>query len=103
MNWFGSQMYYIFVALCGAVLTLLVRPQKVSGVHLSQDAPTEFVPMPNMQTSATAVALDPRIDISSDVSHDPVIEEESTEPTEATTESSESTVTTKLNVESAAQ
>ncbi len=60
---------------CGALLLFLVRPQKITGNNLSQDAPTEYVPMPSMQTSAAAVALDPRIDISSDISHDPVIEE----------------------------
>lgn len=77
MNYFGSALFYIFVACCGAALVVLVRPQKVSGDHLSADAPTEFVPMPDTLPSATATAtLDPRVDISSDISHDPVTEEE---------------------------
>lgn len=74
MDTLGSHMYFVFVACCGGALILFVRPQKVTGQNLSQDAPTEFVPMPNMHTSA-AVALDPRVDITSDISHDPVIEE----------------------------
>lgn len=76
MTYIGSNLYYIFVAVCGLSLVLLVRPQKVLGDHLSQDAPTTFVPMPDsLQSSAAAVALDPRVDISSDVSHDPVFED----------------------------
>ncbi|WP_298053633.1 MFS transporter [uncultured Paenalcaligenes sp.] len=75
MDRLGSHFYFIFVVACGALLVFLVRPQKITGNNLSQDAPTEYVPMPSMQTSAAAVALDPRIDISSDISHDPVIEE----------------------------
>ncbi len=77
MNQFGSQFYYIFVAACGGSLVLLVRPQKVSGDHLSVDAPTEFVPMPDsLQVSAASSSLDPRIDISSDISHDPITDED---------------------------
>ena len=70
MDTLGSHFYFIFVAVCSGLLVTLVRPQKVTGDTLSQDAPTEFVPMPNMQTSA---ALDPRVDITSDISHDPVL------------------------------
>lgn len=80
MNRFGSHFYFIFVALCGGILVILIRPKKVTGHNLSQDAPTEFFPMPNIQTSAAAASLDPRIDISSDISHDPVIEESSADP-----------------------
>lgn len=76
MEHLGADFYFIFVAVCGGVLVLLIRPKVVKGDHLSQDAPTEFVPMPSMQTSAAAAALDPRIDISSDISHDPIIEDE---------------------------
>lgn len=87
MEHLGADFYFIFVAVCGGVLVLLIRPKVVKGDHLSQDAPTEFVPMPSMQTSAAAAALDPRIDISSDVSHDPIIEEMEVED-ETETESS---------------
>lgn len=76
MTYISSDLYYVFVAVCGLVLVLLVRPQKVLGDHLSQDAPTTFVPMPDsLQSSVAAVALDPRVDIPSDVSHDPVFED----------------------------
>lgn len=84
MNQLGANLYFVFIAACGALLVSVVRPQKISGDNLSQDAPTEFVPMPNMQTSAAAVVLDPRIDISSDISHDPITEDtETSESTEA--------------------
>lgn len=79
MEYFGTDFYFIFVAVCGGILVMLIRPKVVKGDHLSQDAPTEFVPMPSMQTSAAAAALDPRIDISSDISHDPVVDEEEDE------------------------
>lgn len=72
MDTLGSHFYFIFVAVCSGLLVTLVRPQKITGDTLSQDAPTEFVPMPNMQTSA---ALDPRVDITSDISHDPVLDD----------------------------
>lgn len=83
MDRWGSHFYFIFVAACGAFLVGLIRPQKVTGDHLSQDAPTEFVPMASVP-SAAAAALDPRVDITSDISHDPVIEEESEPVAEAT-------------------
>ena len=83
MNQLGSHFYFIFVAGCGLLLTLLIRPKLVTGLHLSEDAPTGFVPMPSMQTSAAAVALDPRVDITSDISHDPIIEESDDEEAES--------------------
>ncbi len=80
MNSLGSEYYYIFVTACGAALMVIARPAKVSGDHLSHDAPTDFVPMPDsLQSSAVAVALDPRVDMESDVSHDG-LETENFEP-----------------------
>jgi MFS family permease len=81
MNSLSSALFYMFVAACSASLIFVVRPQKVTGEHLSPDAPTEFVPMPE---SSVAVVLDPRVDISSDISHDPVIEDEGPEMDEFT-------------------
>ncbi len=76
MSYLSNGWFYVFVACCGLALVLLVRPQKVLGDHLSQDAPTTFVPMPDsLQSSVAAVALDPRVDIVSDVSHDPVFDD----------------------------
>lgn len=86
MERLGADFYFIFVAVCGGILVILIRPKLVKGHNLSQDAPTEFVPMPSMQTSAAAAALDPRIDISSDISHDPVIATEEIEDVEAAKE-----------------
>jgi|SRR5690625_373473 len=72
MDFWGSHTYYIFVALCSFCLVAFVRPAKVSGTHLSQDAPTEFVPMPDSLQSAGGISpLDPRVDVEIDISHDP--------------------------------
>ena len=84
MNTLSSDLFYMFVAACSVVLVLVVRPQKVTGEHLSPDAPTEFVPMPELQGSSMAGVLDPRVDLSSDISHDPVIEEDGPEMDEFT-------------------
>lgn len=75
MDKLGSHLYYVFVCVCGVILTIMVRPTRIKGTHLSTDAPTEFVavPMPHMDSTA---ALDPRVDIGSDISHDPVFDEE---------------------------
>lgn len=98
MEQLGSHFYFIFVAVCGGVLVTLVRPQQVTGDHLSKDAPTDFVPMPSMQTSAAAVALDPRIDISSDISHDPIIEEDSAEADTVSAAVSSKGVASEINL-----
>src|SRR5690606_24593139 len=55
---------------------VVVRPQRVTGAYLSQDAPTEFVPMPeSSQTPNVVPALDPRVDLETDVSFTPPPEE----------------------------
>src|SRR5690625_678387 len=72
MDFWGSHTYYLFVALCSFCLVAFVRPAKVSGTHLSQDAPTEFVPMPDSLQSAGGISpLEPRVDVELDISHDP--------------------------------
>lgn len=64
-------VYFVFVSACAAVLVVFVRKQKVSGEHLSQDAPTEFVPMyDSLQSSNVVAVLDPRVDVETDVSHE---------------------------------
>ncbi len=69
-------MYFVFVSACAAVLVLVIRPQRVTGANLSQDAPTHFVPMSDsLQSSNVVAALDPRVDVESDVSFEPVDEE----------------------------
>ncbi|NYT66333.1 MFS transporter [Alcaligenaceae bacterium] len=76
MDQFNSDIYYIFVSACALTLLLFVRPKKVTGAHLSEDAPTQFVPMyDSLQSSNVVAALDPRVDVESDVSHELVDQE----------------------------
>ncbi len=73
MRGVGSGMFYVFVSLCSVVMIVLVHPGKVTGKHRSDDAPTSFVPMPgSLQSSPAAMGvLDPRVDVSHDISRDP--------------------------------
>jgi MFS family permease len=65
--------FYVFLSFAALVMVLVVRPTRVTGDHLSEDAPTQFVIMAdNLQSSPVASALDPRVDVRNDVSHDPV-------------------------------
>lgn len=65
-------VFFVFVSACAIFLVIFIRPQRVSGTHLSEDAPTEFVPMPeSSQTQNVVPALDPRIDLETDVSFMP--------------------------------
>ncbi|MBB5215189.1 MFS transporter [Parapusillimonas granuli] len=65
--------YFVFVSACALVLVAAVRPQRVTGANLSEDAPTQFVPMGDSLESSNVVAvLDPRVHPESDVSHQPV-------------------------------
>lgn len=65
--------YFVFVSVCALVLVASVRPQRVTGANLSEDAPTQFVPMGDSLESSNVVAvLDPRVHPESDVSHQPV-------------------------------
>lgn len=70
----GTYTFFIFVSACAALLVLYVRPKQVSGDHLSVDAPTQFVPMSELQATPVSAALDPRVDLESDVSHEPAPE-----------------------------
>lgn len=80
MDAWGSDAYFIFVAICCALLVGFIKPSKVTGVHASIDAPTEYVPMPDGLQSAGGISpLDPRVDVEIDISHDPITEAD-TEP-----------------------
>lgn len=71
MRYISTDMYFIFISVCAVSLVTFVRPQRVTGEHLSEDAPTQFVPMyDSLQSSNVVAALDPRVDIESDVSHE---------------------------------
>lgn len=77
MRELNTSVYFVFVSACAFILVVFVRPQRVTGANLSEDAPTHFVAMSDsLQSSNVVAALDPRVDIESDVSHDPVPEEE---------------------------
>ncbi|MVW79524.1 MFS transporter [Bordetella sp. 02P26C-1] len=67
MSSLSPNMYYIFVSVCALVLVIFVRPAKVTGAHQVDEAPTQFVPMPDsLQSSPASVTLDPRVDIEAD-------------------------------------
>ena len=77
MDAWGSHTYFIFVAACSSLLIAFVRPAKITGEHLTADAPTEYVPMPDSLQSAGGISsLDPRVDVAIDISHDPNVDEE---------------------------
>ncbi|HLR12544.1 MAG TPA: MFS transporter [Burkholderiaceae bacterium] len=77
MRYYDSGVYFIFVSACSLVLVAVVRQKKVKGDHVSQDAPTQYVPMPESpQSSAVVASLDPRVDAEADKSHELPTEEE---------------------------
>lgn len=64
----GSGMFFVFNALCAAILVAFMRPEKVTGEHRSEDAPMHYVPGPDgLQTSPMAATMDPRVDTAADV------------------------------------
>ena len=66
-----TDMFYVFVSACAIILVAFIRPERVTGANLSEDAPTHFVPMPDsLQSSPAVAALDPRVDVQSDISRD---------------------------------
>lgn len=76
MRQLQAGVFFVFVTACAVFLIVVVRPQRVTGAYLSQDAPTEFVPMPeSSQTPNVVPALDPRVDLETDVSFTPPPEE----------------------------
>lgn len=75
MRFIDTDMFFIFVSGSAAILVLFVRPQQVTGEYLSEDAPTHFVPMSELQASPVVAALDPRTDPQTDVSGEPVPQE----------------------------
>lgn len=63
MNQWGVGMLYVFMACCTLLLIIKVRPEQVTGAHLVEEAPLNFVPAGgNLASSPLAVALDPRVD-----------------------------------------
>src|SRR3546814_13707805 len=75
MRGINADTFYMFVSFAAAILVLVVRPARVTGSHLSADAPPQFVPMSDsLQASLVAAARDPRVDLETEVSHDPVVD-----------------------------
>jgi MFS family permease len=71
MTWGGPGMYYVFMSACSLILVWRVRPASVTNAHQAPDAPVQFVAMPEvLQSSPAAVALDPRVDLDTDVTMD---------------------------------
>lgn len=63
----GHAMYYVFVPVCALILVWRVKPSAVTGLHQVDEAPVQFVPMPDtLQSSPAVVALDPRVDPEAD-------------------------------------
>ncbi len=75
MRYIDTNMFFIFVSGSAFLLVLLIRPQRVTGEYLSDDAPTQFVPMSEPQATPAVSALDPRVDPQTDVSAEPVPQE----------------------------
>lgn len=71
MRKFESGVYFVFVSVCAAAIVILVRQRKIKGDHVSEDAPTHFVPMyDSLQSSNVVAVLDPRVDAETDISHE---------------------------------
>lgn len=63
MGQWGPGMLYVFMACCTLVLMVRVRPEQVTGEHLVDEAPLNFMPAAgNLASSPLAAALDPRVD-----------------------------------------
>lgn len=74
MRHWGSDTYFVFVSVCAALLVVFIKETSVVGDHVSEDAPTQYVPMSDtLQNSHVMAVLDPRVDIERDISHDPSI------------------------------
>lgn len=77
MRQMQAGVFFVFATACAVFMVVVIRPQRVTGAYLSQDAPTEFVPMPDtVQNQNVVPALDPRVDPSTDISFVPPPEEE---------------------------
>ncbi|MCB5363846.1 MFS transporter [Pusillimonas sp. CC-YST705] len=58
----GTGMFFLFMSLCAALLVFYVRPEAVSGEHLSDDAPTQYVAMQETPVPTVVAELDPRVE-----------------------------------------
>ena len=59
----GPGMLYVFMACSSLLLVVFVRPERVTGENLVEEAPVQFMPAAgNLATSPLAAAIDPRVD-----------------------------------------
>ena len=83
MRYLHSGMFFIFVSACAGILVAFVRPQRVTGVNLTEDAPTQFMPMSELQATPVVATLDPRVDVEADVSFEKPEEDAAPDSAEA--------------------
>lgn len=63
MKLWGAGTLYVFMGLCTLYLSLQVRPGRISGEHLVDEAPIHYMPAAgNLVSSPLAAAIDPRVD-----------------------------------------
>lgn len=63
MRSWGANLLYGFFSGCGLLLTLSIRPDRVTNLHQVDDAPLHHVPvLDSMAGSPLQAALDPRVD-----------------------------------------
>ena len=80
MKWLGPGMLYVFMAACSAILVFRVRSAAVTGDHLVDAAPLQFMPAAgNLASSPLSAAIDPRVEESAVIEQmqDEVVVEES--------------------------
>lgn len=59
----SPSMLYVFMACSSLVLVVFVRPERVTGSHLVDEAPIQFMPAAgNLVSSPLTAAIDPRVD-----------------------------------------
>ncbi|MDY0272393.1 MAG: MFS transporter [Advenella sp.] len=69
MDMGGEGMFYMFTSACAFILAFFISRQKVSGKYRVPQEP--FVPMPiDLQPAPAVLELDPRVDLSIDISAD---------------------------------
>src|SRR5690606_10581593 len=75
----GPGMLYVFMACCSLLLVAFVRPERVTGEDLVEEAPIQFMPAAgNLASSPPAAAIDPRVD--EQVVTEPMVEQAAREP-----------------------
>lgn len=69
MDMWGTGMFYVFTSACAFILALFISRQKVSGRYRVQQEPFVLMPI-DIQPAPAVLELDPRVDLSVDISAD---------------------------------